>query len=278
MAIKFTNNASGVLASSITNSATSISLTTGQGALFPALSAGDFFYATLVDSSNNLEIVKVTDRSTDTLTVTRAQDNTTARAFTAGDKLELRPVAAVFSEFVQVAGDQSIAGVKTFTSRVIYSNSLILNNEVNIQAKDTGGTARSLIRLNNKNNILFCNAGNGSILFRNQADSTTLVSIDASGNLTAVGDITSSSDERFKSNIQTLSNALNTVEQLRGVSFIKDGKQSLGLIAQEVQKVLPELVHEDVEGYLSVAYANMVGVLIEAVKDLSARVKELEKE
>lgn len=278
MAVKFTNNASATLASSITNSATSISLTSGEGALFPSLGAGEYFFATLIDSSNNLEIVKVTARTADALTVVRAQDNTAARAYTAGDKFELRPVAAVFSEFVQVTGDQTIAGIKTFTGGVIYSNSLILNNEVNIEAKDTGGTARSLIRLNNGNNVLFCNAGNGSILFRNQADSTTLVSIDASGNLTAAGDITSSSDERFKSNIQTLSNALNTVEQLRGVSFIKDGKQSLGLIAQEVQKVLPELVHEDVEGYLSVAYANMVGVLIEAVKDLSARVKELEKE
>lgn len=119
MGIKLTNNASATLASSITNSATSISLTTGQGASFPALSAGDFFYATLVDSSNNLEIIKVTARSADVLTVVRAQDNTTARAYAAGDKFELRAVAAVFSEFVQITGAQTIAGVKTFSDGVV---------------------------------------------------------------------------------------------------------------------------------------------------------------
>lgn len=97
MAVKFTNNASGTLASSITASATTITLTTGQGALFPTLAVGEYFYATLVDSSNNLEIVKVTARATDVLTVTRAQDGTTARAYAAADKLELRVPAAALN-------------------------------------------------------------------------------------------------------------------------------------------------------------------------------------
>lgn len=94
MAVKFTNNAYSTLASSITNAVTTISLAAGTGSRFPALTAGDIFYATLVDSSNNLEIVKCTARSTDTLTVVRAQDSTAARAFAAGDRIELRTVAA----------------------------------------------------------------------------------------------------------------------------------------------------------------------------------------
>lgn len=97
MAVKFTNNASGTLASSITASATTITLTTGQGALFPSLASGEYFYATLVDSSNNIEIVKVTARAVDVLTVTRAQDNTAARAYAAADRLELRPTAAALN-------------------------------------------------------------------------------------------------------------------------------------------------------------------------------------
>ena len=76
MGIKLSNNANATLAASITSSSTSITVTSGQGARFPTLSAGDYFYATLIDTSNNLEIVKCTARSTDVLTVTRAQEST----------------------------------------------------------------------------------------------------------------------------------------------------------------------------------------------------------
>ena len=98
MGIKLTNNAFGTLAAGINSSATSITLTTGQGARFPTLSAGDYFYATLIDTSNNLEIVKCTARSTDVLTVTRAQELTTARAYSTGDRIEIRITAATFEE------------------------------------------------------------------------------------------------------------------------------------------------------------------------------------
>lgn len=98
MAILVTNNASAEIALSITSSATSIILAAGQGAEFPSPGPSDYFYATLVDSSNNLEIVKCTSRAADTLTVLRAQDNTVARAFTAGSLVELRIVAATFTD------------------------------------------------------------------------------------------------------------------------------------------------------------------------------------
>lgn len=107
MTVKFTNNASGTLASSVTTSSTTITLTTGQGALFPSLASGEYFYATLVDSSNNLEIVKVTARATDVLTIVRAQDGTAARAFIGGDRFELRPVAAAMVALLQDAKDYS---------------------------------------------------------------------------------------------------------------------------------------------------------------------------
>jgi hypothetical protein len=98
MGIKFANSAYATLASGINSSATSITLTTGQGARFPSLSGGDYFYATLIDTSNNLEIVKCTARSTDVLTVTRGQESTTARAFSTGDRIELRVTAAGITE------------------------------------------------------------------------------------------------------------------------------------------------------------------------------------
>ena len=90
----FSNNASTTLAAGITNAATSITVATGTGALFPALSGANFFYGTLVDGSGNIEIVKVTARSGDTMTVVRGQDNTTARAYSSGAKFELRVTAA----------------------------------------------------------------------------------------------------------------------------------------------------------------------------------------
>jgi hypothetical protein len=100
MGIKVTNNAYGTLSASITSSATTIALATGQGARFPSLSAGDYFYGTLIDTSNNVEIVKVTARSTDSMTVVRGQDNTTARAYSTNDRFELRPTAALFNDLV----------------------------------------------------------------------------------------------------------------------------------------------------------------------------------
>lgn len=96
MGVKVTNNGFGTLSAGINSSATTVTVDSGQGARFPTLGSGDFFFATLVDTSNNLEIIKVTARSTDSMTVLRAQDNTTARSFSIGDRIELRPTAALF--------------------------------------------------------------------------------------------------------------------------------------------------------------------------------------
>jgi hypothetical protein len=116
----------------------------------------------------------------------------------------------------------------------------------------------------------------------NATTATTANALNASNNynvasLTASGNITAFSDERLKSDIQTFSNALATIQALRGVSYIKDGKAQIGVIAQEVQKVLPQVVQDNDNSYLSVAYGNMVGVLIEAVKELKVEIEELKR-
>ena len=130
MGLKVTNNAFGTLNASINSSATTIVLVAGQGARFPTLSAGDYFYATLIDTSNNLEIVKCTARSTDTLTVVRAQESTTARAYATNDRLELRPTAALFNEKQDALGytPANKAG-DTITGKVIIEgNSAVWNS------------------------------------------------------------------------------------------------------------------------------------------------------
>ena len=90
-----------------------------------------------------------------------------------------------------------------------------------------------------------------------------------SGNFTATGNITAYSDERLKDNILTIDNALDKVSQMRGVTFTKDDKLSSGIIAQELEKIAPELVHDG--EYKSIAYGNVVGYLIEAIKELKER-------
>lgn len=102
MPVKITNNARGTLAGSLTDVATGFSLSAGQGVLFPSLSAGEFFYATITNAANAREIVKVTARSIDALTVVRGQDGTTAVAWSALDVVELRPVAAIFTTIPQI--------------------------------------------------------------------------------------------------------------------------------------------------------------------------------
>jgi hypothetical protein len=93
----------------------------------------------------------------------------------------------------------------------------------------------------------------------------------ASGQVTAA-DINSSSDKRLKKNIKTVTSALDTVNALRGVTFEwKEGNgKAIGLIAQEVKEVLPEIVSADDNGYLGIRYTNLVGVLVEAIKELKA--------
>jgi hypothetical protein len=90
------------------------------------------------------------------------------------------------------------------------------------------------------------------------------------------GNNVSPSDQRLKQNIQPLENSLAKVEQLRGVSFewkdkAQDAGSQVGMIAQEVETVLPELVSTDSEGYKSLAYDKMTAILVEAVKELKAQ-------
>jgi hypothetical protein len=116
-------------------------------------------------------------------------------------------------------------------------------------------------------------AGNGLSL----TGTTFAMSGSYTGNFTATGDITAYSDRRFKHNIETIDNALDKVTKMRGVSYEKDNRNSIGVIAQEVEEVIPEVVHTDADGMKSVAYGNIVGVLIEAIKEQQQRIEALEE-
>lgn len=99
------------------------------------------------------------------------------------------------------------------------------------------------------------------------------------GDILAGGNVTAYSDIRRKKDLLKIDNALNKVKQLTGYTYTnkKDNKRYTGLIAQDVQKVLPEAVHkEELDGHLSLAYGNMMGLLVEAVKELTRKNEILE--
>ena len=126
---------------------------------------------------------------------------------------------------------------------------------------------------------------NRGFVFRNSNSSSGPVAgIDASGNGRFIGDVVaySSSDERLKDNKKNINNALEKVESLNGVEFDWNDKQDvygghdIGVIAQEVEKIAPELVSTRDNGYKAVKYEKLVPLLIEAIKELSDKVKALE--
>ena len=104
--------------------------------------------------------------------------------------------------------------------------------------------------------------------------------MDLNGNLTMAGNVTAFSDIRLKKDIETIDGALDLVSKMRGVRFtrIENEERNVGVIAQEMLEVCPEVVQQGVgdDDTLSVAYGNLVGVLIEAIKELTTRVVELE--
>ena len=145
-----------------------------------------------------------------------------------------------------------------------------------------GGTTKFQLQ-NSSDDIQFVNnTQDKDIKFMGDDGGSTITALtldmSEAGAATFNNNVTAFSDERLKDNIETLEDGLDKVEQLRGVTYTRDDKENIGVIAQEVEKILPEIVltADDEMGTKSVDYSRITAVLIEAVKELSARVKELE--
>jgi hypothetical protein len=95
------------------------------------------------------------------------------------------------------------------------------------------------------------------------------------GDFVATGNITAYSDERLKTDVELITNAVDKVEQLDGVTFTMNGERGTGVIAQMLEEVLPEAVFDNESGFKSVAYGNVIGLLIEAIKEQSAEIETL---
>lgn len=171
-------------------------------------------------------------------------------------------------------GSNSVS-VKNGYTTIVFSNGSECYEAVDQKLNVTGGTVTGNLTVNNGTLSL----QSASVAKLTYDPTAVTPNLSVTGTITATSNITAFSDERLKSDIQTIENALEKVNQMRGVSFKdNDGNKYVGVIAQEMEKIVPEVVvkHDDT-GLLSVAYGNLVGVLINAVKELTARVEELEK-
>lgn len=97
------------------------------------------------------------------------------------------------------------------------------------------------------------------------------------GSIAATGSVTSSSDARLKENVETIENALDKIQNFRGVTYTKKatGAKEIGFIAQEIEESFPELVMTDSNGFKSVAYGNVTAVLLQCIKELKQEIEDL---
>jgi hypothetical protein len=149
MTILFTNNAATTLASGINSSVTSLTVASGTGSLFPNPSAPDYFLVTLQGVAGTpIEIVKVTARSTDTFTIVRAQESTTASSFSTGDKVELRITAGGLGSFASTLNATGTGKTVLDTSPTIatpvLTNSTITGYTESVVAVGTVGASSTL--------------------------------------------------------------------------------------------------------------------------------------
>lgn len=139
-----------------------------------------------------------------------------------------------------------------------------------------GATAEDDTSTNGTRYLLFANQTSGSV---NTAyvSSTKLLYNPSSGTLTSTV-VTSSSDQKLKTNIETIVDPLEVIGNIRGVSFdrVDTNVKDYGVIAQEIEKIIPEVVHIDSEGFRSVSYNSIIGFLIEGMKKQQQQINQLQ--
>lgn len=143
--IRFTNNASSTLAAGILAADTSLTVASGQGSLFPSVTGSQYAKLTIEDVAGNYEIVHLTLRAGDVLTVVRGQEGTVALDFASGSRVECRITAAVLHEYLQKTSD-TLPGTYDMTGGTIdggtYQNGEVVNSPIR---GDTGVTSNQLV-------------------------------------------------------------------------------------------------------------------------------------
>ena len=165
------------------------------------------------------------------------------------------------------------------------AGAVTISGNSDIRLTNGSWTGDHSCKIQHHSNRIYIQGGSSGHNFRNPSGGTVM-SIDTSGNVVATANVTAYSDARFKTDIHTINDALGICGKLRGVSYkwIRDGKPSIGVIAQEIEEVIPEVVlnSHDLDPVTgestevkSVDYGKIVGVLINAINELKAEVDEL---
>lgn len=158
------------------------------------------------------------------------------------------------ADFVQITGSQTVTGLKTFSNKLTLS----------------GGVAMGDADFEYTNNLTFTSL----------TDPTGSVAFSPNGTVTASGDLVSFSDRKLKDNLVVIENALDKVDALTGYVYnrVDLNRKQTGLLAQDVEAVLPEAVLTSDDGTLGVAYGNMLGLIVQAIKELRAEVKDIKNQ
>jgi hypothetical protein len=264
-------------------------LTTSQTVAGPMVfSAAQTFSSTInVSGLATLSTVNVTS------TATFATINLTGAA-TFGTTLGVTG-AVNLSSTLAVGGASTFTGAATFNGAVTVQTPSASANPTTKTYVDTadalklnlaGGTMSGNLTIQNTSpTVVMADTDNGT--FQVHCNSGLIGFLgtsggwisrtDNSGNFVATGNVTAYSDAKLKENVKTIQNAVDLVNQMRGVYYdrIDTGEAGVGVIAQEIRDIVPEVVKEN-DGTLSVAYGNLVGVLIEAIKELSNKIELME--
>jgi hypothetical protein len=218
---------------------------------------------------------------------------TVPNVFSAGDLLSAQKLNDNFAALVDRSSDQTIAGSKTFSSTALFAGKVGIGTAnpgfpLHVSSGSSTGTDANILRLESTASVprqWDINIKSGKLVLGDNTVTADRLTVDTNGNI-GVGTVTpqyaldvvgtirgtnvSPSDARLKTNVRTVEHALDQVVRLRGVTFTwkKDGQRSIGVIAQEVERVLPELVSTAPDGEKAVDYGKVAGVLIEATKEL----------
>jgi hypothetical protein len=169
----------------------------------------------------------------------------------------------------------NLTGSPTISGTLTGGISIPANNDISFATGTWSGEKASKIQY--YDNDLYLQYTN-NLVARNSLG-TNRMTLTSGGDATFSGTVTANSDEKLKDNIKTIENALEKTLNLRGVEFdrIETGDHQIGVIAQEVEKIIPEVVYENENGIKSVAYGNLVGLLIEAIKEQQSEINNLKE-
>lgn len=191
-------------------------------------------------------------------------DNTTKIASTAYVRTAIANIPSPdLSGYGAKGGSNSWTGTNTFSGTVNF----------------TGGSSVTVGFGDGDYGTRYIHHNSGLIGFLNTAAGWSM-NVDNNGNVTATGDVTAFSDIKLKKNLEKIENALDKIDQLTGYTYdrIDINQRQTGLVAQDVQKVLPEAVSVQHDETLAVAYGQMMGLIVEAIKELRAEIKTLKGE